>query len=80
LWTVERAVLCASVWVAGVSSDRDGVVDDESRVQRMRVVDASVMPSMPSATTYLSTMMIAENASDMIWGRVALAPVEGVGA
>jgi choline dehydrogenase len=38
------------------------------------------MPSMPSANTYSSTMMIAEKASDMIRGRAALEPVEGIAA
>jgi len=39
------------------------------------VIDASVMPSMPSANTYSSTMVIAEKGSDMIRGRAAPAPV-----
>jgi choline dehydrogenase len=67
----------------GPATDRTSVVDDELLVhglQGLRVVDASVMPSMPSANTYSSTMMIAEKASDMIRGRVPLAPVEGVAA
>jgi choline dehydrogenase len=67
----------------GPVTDRTSVVDDELRVhglQGLRVVDASVMPSMPSANTYSSTMMIAEKASDMIRGKRALAPVEGVAA
>jgi hypothetical protein len=48
------------------------VVDDQLRVhgmQGLRVADASVMPSMPSANTYATAMMIAEKASDMIRGR-----------
>lgn len=67
----------------GPASDRTAVVDDQLRVhglQSLRVVDASIMPSMPSANTYSSTMMIAEKASDLIRGREALAPVEGVAA
>jgi choline dehydrogenase len=67
----------------GPATDRTTVVDDQLRVHglgNLRVVDASVMPSMPSANTYASTMMIAEKASDLIRGRTALAPVEGIAA
>ncbi|HEY6431342.1 MAG TPA: GMC family oxidoreductase N-terminal domain-containing protein [Acetobacteraceae bacterium] len=67
----------------GPDSDLGAVVDDQLRVRgvdRLRVVDASIMPVMPSANTYASTMMIAEKASDMIRGRPAMAPVEGVAA
>jgi choline dehydrogenase len=67
----------------GPEGDKTSVVSDELKVhglQGLRVVDASVMPSMPSANTYSSTMMIAEKASDMIRGREALAQVEGVAA
>ncbi len=67
----------------GPDSDPSAVVDDQLRVRgvdRLRVVDASIMPVMPSANTYASTMMIAEKASDMIRGRPAMAPVEGVAA
>ena len=67
----------------GPATDKTSVVDDQLRVhglQGLRVVDASIMPSMPSANTYSSTMMIAEKASDMIRGRTPLAPVEGIAA
>jgi choline dehydrogenase len=67
----------------GPATDPIAVVDDQLRVHGMeglRVVDASVMPVMPSANTYATTMMIAEKASDMIRGRPALAAVEGLAA
>jgi choline dehydrogenase-like flavoprotein len=67
----------------GPDTDPTAVVDDQLRVHGMeglRVVDASVMPSMPSANTYATTMMIAEKASDMIRGRQPLEPVEGIAA
>ena len=67
----------------GPASDKTSVVDDQLRVhglQGIRVVDASIMPNMPSANTYSSTMMIAEKASDMIRGRTPLEPVEGIAA
>ena len=67
----------------GPVTDKTSVVDDQLRVhglQGIRVVDASIMPNMPSANTYSSTMMIAEKASDMIRGRAPLALVEGIAA
>jgi len=67
----------------GPVTDRTSVVSDELLVhglRGLRVVDASIMPNMPSANTYSSTMMIAEKASDMIRGRAPLAPVVGVAA
>jgi choline dehydrogenase len=67
----------------GPASDPTAVVDDELRVhgiEALRVADASIMPTMPSANTYATTMMIAEKASDIIRGRPPLQPVEGIAA
>jgi choline dehydrogenase len=67
----------------GPASDPTAVVDDQLRVygmQGLRVADASIMPSMPSANTYATTMMIAEKAADMVRGLPPLAPVEAVAA
>ncbi len=56
----------------GPASDPSAVVSDRLQVHGMtglRVVDASIMPTMPSANTYATTLMIAERASDMIRNR-----------
>jgi len=61
----------------GPTTDPTAVVDDELRVHGLtglRVVDASVMPTMPSANTNASTLMIAEKAADMMLGREAPEP------
>jgi choline dehydrogenase len=56
----------------GPSTDPGAVVSDRLLVHGMdglRIVDASIMPAMPSANTYATTLMIAERASDFIRGK-----------
>ena len=63
----------------GPSTDPSAVVDDQLRVhglQGLRVVDASIMPSMPSANTYATTLMIAEKAAHMMRGHSAVTAAE----
>src|SRR6478609_2054258 len=60
----------------GPETDPTSVVSDRLLVhgmQGLRVVDASIMPGMPSANTYATTLMIAEKAADFIRGREAVA-------
>ena len=68
----------------GAAGDPMAVVDAECRVvglKGLRVIDASVMPTLVGGNTNAPTIMIAEKVSDAIRGRAALpaddAPVFG---
>jgi choline dehydrogenase len=60
-----------------MGKDDMAVVDGQGRVhgvQNLRVVDASIMPSVVSGNLNVPTIMMAEKIADAIRGREALAP------
>ena len=57
----------------------ESVTDPQLRVhglQGLRVVDASVMPSVTNGNIYAPVLMIAEKAADIIRGNTPLAPAD----
>jgi len=65
------------VGTAAMGVSHDSVVDLACRVhgvQGLRVVDASVMPTVPRGNTNAPTIAVAERASDLILGKQPLPP------
>ena len=68
----------------GIPSDPMAVVDERLRViglQGLRVIDASVMPTITSGNTNTPTIMIADKASRMVIedGRARIARLSAAG-
>jgi len=56
-----------------MGTDELAVVDSELRVrglEGLRVIDASVMPTVPRGNTNAPTVAIAERAADIVRGRM----------
>ena len=73
--TLETMYHPTSTCKMGKEDDKMAVVDNQSRVigiQNLRVVDASVMPSIVSGNTNAPTIMIAEKVADMMLGKKPL--------
>ncbi len=76
-WARERAAtIYHAVGTCKMGTGKDAVVDAELKVHGiggLRIVDASVMPTINAGNTNAPTIMIAEKGADMIRGRAPLA-------
>lgn len=60
-----------------MGEDNMAVVDSETKVHGihgLRVVDASIFPTIPNGNLNSPTIMVAERAADLILGNTPLAP------
>ena len=63
----------------GPETDPYAVVDPQGKVygiDKLRIVDASIMPTVTNGNTNSPTIMIAEKLSDSILGKRPLEPIE----
>lgn len=76
---IESAYHPAGTCKMGPATDNHAVVDPECRVhglENLRVVDASVFPTLPNGNINAPVIMVAEKISDRILGRPALPEAE----
>jgi choline dehydrogenase len=62
-----------------MGADAKAPLDGELRVRgvdKLRVIDASVMPTLVGGNTNAPTIMIAEKLSDLLRGKPALSPLD----
>jgi 5-(hydroxymethyl)furfural/furfural oxidase len=60
----------------GASDDRDAVTDPAGRVhgvEGLRVIDASIMPTIPRGNTNIPTIMVAEKLADAMLREISAA-------
>ena len=58
----------------GSAEDRAAVTDSAGRVhgfEHLRVIDASIMPTVPRGNTNIPTIMVAEKLADRMLGEIA---------
>jgi choline dehydrogenase-like flavoprotein len=56
----------------GAADDQDAVVDPQLRVRGLdglRIADASIFPTMPTANPMVPVLMIGEKAAELVAGR-----------